>query len=400
MLFAFWVILSKILLAVATVSGPDAPYRVVTETVSPGTDSLFLQARAAVIPDSKRAEQVITLSYYGFGTHAYGDMYQISRSSPHSPWSAPTPIAGLKKELIEDTLFRVIGDVTPAWHQKTRTLLATGKSFFSLANVRTDMPNQKRIDLEHLQEVAYATMNPKTGHWSSIKVVKLPERLSNGDRFYCTNAGCTQRFDLDNGNVLLPVRYLKGKHYVTTVLLCRFDGDQLSYVRHGTSLSVPSGRGLYEPSLTRHKGWYYLTMRADDGAWVAKSRDGLTFEPAVEWKFDDDQLLGSYNTQQHWITHKSGLYLVYTRKAGYNDAVFRHRAPLFMAKVNTGNLRIVRASEQEIIPIPKNNGDLGNFGVTDVSPNETWITASVSPKDLNARQRETAVIVSRILWNR
>lgn len=66
-------------------------------------------------------------------------------------------------------------------------------------------------------------------------------------------------------------------------------------------------------------------MRSDKSAYVAKGNDGLHFSPMKEWTFDDDSILGSYNTQQHWVSHSdNALYLVYTRKGANNDEVFRH----------------------------------------------------------------------------
>ena len=45
------------------------------------------------------------------------------------------------------------------------------------------------------------------------------------------------------------------------------------------------------------------------------------------WTFDDGSELGNYNTQQHWVTHSDGLFLVYTRRGADNDDIARHRAP-------------------------------------------------------------------------
>ena len=54
------------------------------------------------------------------------------------------------------------------------------------------------------------------------------------------------------------------------------------------------------------------------------------------------------------------LYLVYTRRGADNDHVFRHRAPLFAAKVD--GMRLVKNSEIAIVP--EKGARLGNFGVT------------------------------------
>src|SRR5690606_16968702 len=139
-----------------------------------------------------------------------------------------------------------------------------------------------------------------------------------------------------------------------------FDGKVLRYREHGTELSIDDKtRGLGEPSLTRFDGTYYLTIRNDRRGYVTRSKDGLHFEPIQPWKFDDDKDLGSYNTQQHWVTHSAGLCLVYTRRGANNDHVFRHRAPLFMAQVDPERLRVMRKTER--ILVPERGARLGNF---------------------------------------
>lgn len=73
------------------------------------------------------------------------------------------------------------------------------------------------------------------------------------------------------------------------------------------------------------------TWSKNNAGYVAVSKDGLHYGKPIEWKFDNGESLGNYNTQQHWVSHSDGLYLVYTRKGANNDNVIRHRAPLFMA---------------------------------------------------------------------
>ena len=158
------------------------------------------------------------------------------------------------------------------------------------------------------------------------------------------------------------------------MLCCTFDGSELSYVEHGNELTVNVNRGLYEPSITKFRRRYDLTMRNDDHGYIATSSDGLRFDEPRRWKFDDGRELGNYNTQQHWVTHSEGLFLVYTRKGANNDHVFRHRAPLFIARIDTANVTVIRATEQVLVP--QRGARLGNFGVVDISPDETWVTVT------------------------
>jgi hypothetical protein len=155
-------------------------------------------------------------------------------------------------------------------------------------------------------------------------------------RFHNSGAGCVQRVDFPNGDIVLPL-YFKSqeqKTYRVTVLRCQFDGKQLSVKEQGSEHTVDIDRGLYEPSLTRFRDRYFLTMRNDRAGYVATSDDGLHFGEPQVWRWDDGTELGNYNTQQHWVTHSGGLPLVYTRKGAKNDHVFRHRAPLFIAQVD------------------------------------------------------------------
>lgn len=69
---------------------------------------------------------------------------------------------------------------------------------------------------------------------------------------------------------------------------------------------------------------------------------------ALAW--DDGTDLGSYNTQQHWVAHSEGLFLVYTRRGANNGHVMRHRAPLFIAQVDPVKLHVLRSTERELMP--------------------------------------------------
>jgi hypothetical protein len=233
--------------------------------------------------------------------------------------------------------------------------------------------------------------------------------MPGGEKFHDAGAGCVQRFDEPDGSILLPIYFRPpGKTSRVTVARCTFDGRDLRLQEHGNELSVDDKtRGLHEPSLARFDGEYFLTIRNDDRGFVARSKDGLDFEPIQPWRFDDDSDLGNYNTQQHWVAHGDGLFLVYTRRGANNDHVFRHRAPLFMAQVDPGRLRVLRETER--ILVPERGARLGNFGVTDVSAGETWVTVAewmqtwgpnyVMPVD-NPHGSDGSVWIARIQWDR
>ena len=324
------------------------------------------QVRTAFVPGVKPV-WITTMSETGKGSsHDFHDIYQsISRDGGRN-WSKPSAIAVLKRTKQLDGYEVAPGDLWPTFHAKSGMVLTTGKTF-NFAEGKHE--NRLR------ERVSYAVLNPKTGVWDSMRFLAMPGKDHSGATITGANAGCTQRVDLPNGDILLPVRYWRDpkKHnYTSIVALCAFDGKALIYKKHGTEHNIPQGRGLYEPSLTKFDGQYFLTIRANHSAFVTRGKDGIHFEPIREWKFDDDQVLGSYNTQQHWVTVGDGLFLVYTRKGANNDHIMRHRAPLFIGQVDPKTLRVMRATER--ILIPENHATLGNSGICRISDDESWVT--------------------------
>ncbi|MBS3762593.1 MAG: exo-alpha-sialidase, partial [Planctomycetes bacterium] len=116
------------------------------------------------------------------------------------------------------------------------------------------------------------------------------------------------------------------------------------------------------------------------------------------WLFDDGTELGNYNTQQHWVTHSNGLFLVYTRRGLGNDHVFRHRAPLMIAEVDPEELVVIRDTERELVP--NRGARLGNFAVTDVSPSETWVVVAewMQPVDCEKYGSDNTIWAARLIW--
>jgi hypothetical protein len=181
---------------------------------------------------------------------------------------------------------------------------------------------------------------------------------------------------------------------------CAFDGSRLRYLEHGTEMTVPEPRGFCEPSITRYRGRYYMTLRNDVRGYVASGEDGLHYDSPRPWCFNDGEELGNYNTQQHWVTHSDGLFLVYTRRGLNNDHVFRHRAPLMIAQVDPGNLVIMRETEQELVP--DRGAGLGNFSVCTVSAQETWVVVSewMQPDRCEQYGSDNTIWAARILWSK
>jgi hypothetical protein len=130
-------------------------------------------------------------------------------------------------------------------------------------------------------------------------------------------------------------------------------------------------------------------LRNDISGHVCVSEDGLHYDSPRPWLFDDGSNLGNYWTQQHWITSADALYLVYTRRGANNDHVFCHRAPLFIAQVDTAKLCIIRETEQVLVP--ERGARLGNFGIARISDTESWVTVSEWMQTTNPNPHDSTV---------
>lgn len=384
--------LSVALAALQSVVAAGADCRIEVSTLLTGHGKEFYtQSRPALVPGDKPRVVVTTQQTDPTGAHGYSDLFTIETSDNGRTWSAPKRVESLRRKRLPGDFDFVIGDVCPQWHAATQRLLATGKTFGFRGGKTED---------RGLERVSYAVYQPQKDDWSELRLLDLPATDHEGRPFLEPNSGCHQRVDLPNGEILLPIRYRKDpavRYYTTMVARCRFDGEKLTYVEHGSEFTIPRERGLYEPSLVAFGGRFFLTMRADHSAFVARSADGLHFDPFVEWTFDDGQVLGSYNTQQHWLVHGDTLYLVYTRRGANNDHVMRNRAPLFIAEVDPARMCVRRQTER--ILFREENADLGaGFGVLAVSPRETWVVTSEIPT--KGSRDYNRVLLARLTWER
>src|SRR5690554_2487072 len=358
--------------------------------------SCFVHPRAGIIPGGgvKRLPRVVlTMTTQDLsGSDVFKAAYGMSTNDLGQSWSGPFELTNLspRHEVIDGVERPVaLSDFWPVWHQHTEKVLGIGHTVVYTPDWKVVNPRPRHT--------GYSVYDASTDTWSLWQKLEMPD----SDKFYNCGAGSVQRYDLNNGTILLPVYYRpKGENSVssTTVLKCSFDGTRLNYLEHGDELRTNVPRGYGEPSLTFFRGRYFMTLRNDEKGYVTRSNDGLHYEEPLVWKFDDGEELGNYNTQQHWVTHSAALFLVYTRKGANNDHVFRHRAPLFIAKVDPERLCVIRNTEQ--ILVPERGARLGNFGVTDVSPNETWVTVSewMQPKGVERYGSDGSVFVARIQW--
>lgn len=389
------------LLAVTTLAAaePAPGFRLQLDTLHRGYDgkTCWVHPRAGAIPGARPGVVLTMQKLMLTGSDVFFALNEMRSDDLGQTWRGPTEHADtLGRRNEPDGVVVAVCDFWPKWHAQSGKLLGIG---------HTARYRDEKVLAVRARETAWSVYDPERRAWTLWATQAMPDAA----KFYNAGAGCVQRVDLADGDILLPI-YFKSqeqKTYRTSVIRCGFDGTKLVFRVSGNEMTVDIGRGLYEPSLTRFQGRFYLTLRNDEAGYVATSADGLNFDSPRKWLWDDGTDLGNYNTQQHWVTHSDGLFLVYTRKGADNDHVFRHRAPLFMAQVDPETLRVRRATERVLVP--ERGARLGNFGVTEVSENETWVTVAewmqkagpdVVIKPDNKYGADNSVYAARILWDR
>jgi len=379
-----WVVATMCVPAMA--GAPE--YTVTVETPLNAVEGKYwMQVRGGAIPqpgDTPSLAVVIMQLTDSVGTHMYHGLTSFRTFDLGKTWSAPVAHETLERIHHDNGLIEVPVDATLTYHPNSGKLLMTGATFWLDPKLKKDVPKGP-------SDTAYAVYDPEQDTWTRWAKLKMPE----GPKFRYARAGSTQPVVEPNGDILLPIYF--GEHnnsiHYFTVVRCRFEGDTLIYVEHGDELKVDFGRGFSEPSMVHYKGRYYMTLRNDKRGYVTVSDDGLHFPVPAAWEFTDGEPLGNYNTQQHWVAHSEGLFLAYNRRGLDNDDVFRHRAPLVMAVVDTETLKVDRKTEQVLLP-KVGKSTFGNFGVAHVSANETWVTAGRG----GANAGEPSVYVARIHW--
>jgi len=367
-------------------------FSVELETISRGFDgqTCWVHGRAGAIPGNPPVVVLTMQKLLLSGSDIFFGLHEMRTDDLGASWSGPTEHETLGRREEDGGVTACICDFTPKWHAATGKLLGTGHVARYIGERLMPDPRPR--------QTTYSVYDADARTWSPWATVAMPDDT----KFSNCGAGCTQRVDLANGEILLPMYFrVKGEKFAkVSVMRCGFDGGELRYLEHGSEHTVETARGLGEPSLARYDGRYFLTIRHDDRGYVTRGGDGLRFEEPRPWTFDDGSELGNYNTQQHWVTHSDGLCLVYTRRGANNDHVFRHRAPLFIAQVDPDRMCVIRETER--IVVPERGARLGNFGVCEVSANETWVTVCewMQPVGCEKYGSDNSVFVSRLRWDK
>ncbi len=278
-----------------------AEFTIQLDTISSGFDKKFCwgHPRAGAIPGATPVV-VLTLNKAAIkGSDIFAPINDMRSDDLGKTWSKPVEHAATLGHRDEAAGVVISAcDFWPKWHVHSGKLLGIGHS----VRYQNDkvMPAATRT-----RETVFSTYDPDKRTWTAWEPLKMPDEA----RFFNSGAGSVQRFDLPNGDILLPTYFsAKGEsRYRVAVMRGGFDGQKLAVKSIGNELAVEIERGLVEPSLTKFGSLYYLTMRNDQRAYLSTSPDGQHFSEPKAWTWDDGSDLGSYNTQAHWVTHDDAL---------------------------------------------------------------------------------------------
>lgn len=325
------------------------------------------------------------------GSDHFGQVHCSTSADSGQSWSEFEPVPPLGWLRDADGLNEGVCDVTPEYHSQTGSVLALGHNvFYRDRGFYRDQPARWPV---------YAVW--KDGRWGPRRRLQWDD--PRGSSIYSNN--CGQRHVLPDGDVIMSFTFgVKDKPRFVCGVRCRFDGSELRVLETGNALGNSVGRGLLEPSVTSFGGRFYMTIRAEDQrGYVAVSDNGIHYEPQQPWTWDDGEPLITSTTQQHWLTHSDGLFLVYTRRDAQNEKVIRWRAPLWVAQVDPRTLRLVRSTERLLLPLigdgvnsPELVPIMGNFGVCNASASESWVTdGSWCPKTNRGELQ-----LARVRWSK
>ncbi len=356
-----------------------------------GSGPTWFHPRACIVPNDSTKMIFMTLQTIA-GSDYFGPVHWMTSHDLGQTWSEPQPVPSLGRLPDPNGGEEGVCDVVPEWHAPTKTVLALGHNvFYNGPKFSAEQPSRWPI---------YSVW--RDGHWGER--CKLDWDDPRGAYIYSNN--CGQRVVLDDGDVLLAFTHVgdKSKPRSVSSVVCSFDGDKLAVKRVGQEIRHDKGRGLLEPSLTKFRDRYFLTLRAEDNyGYVCASDDGLNWTAKQPWVWDDGEPLEMSTTQQHWLPHSEALWLVYTRKDSSNVNVVRWRSPLWMAQVDTNSLRLRRDTEHIVLPLvgdgvkdPNRVAIMGNFHPLNVSESESWVTVGEwQPK--NGIKGD--LLLARIRWS-
>ncbi|MEE4286166.1 MAG: hypothetical protein V2I31_08465, partial [Mariniphaga sp.] len=179
--------------------------------------------RAGIVPGLGKDELpkvVMTMNSLDLaGSDVFRGMFGLETNNLSETWTEPVELETLKPrfEIIDGVERPVaVSDFWPGWHRASQKLLGTGHTVVYTPNWKVVQPRPRHT--------SYSVYNAETGNWGNWKKLQMPA----DDKFYNSGAGCAQRFDLEDGSILLPISFRPpGKNSHITVCRCSFNGEEL-----------------------------------------------------------------------------------------------------------------------------------------------------------------------------
>jgi len=195
-------------------------------------EKCWVHPRAGIVPGAGKAGMpriVMTLNTLELsGSDVFKGMFGMHSDDGGASWTDPKalpPLAPRTEQVEGDERPVAASDFWPAWHRNSKTLLGTGHTIVYTRNWKVAHPRPRHT--------AFSTYDPKGNQWSDWKKLDM----GDDEKFQNAGAGCVQRWDETDGNILLPIYFMPpGSNSQVTVTRCAFDGKKLSYLEQGNDL--------------------------------------------------------------------------------------------------------------------------------------------------------------------
>lgn len=227
------------------------------------------------------------------------------------------------------------------------------------------------LDKETPRQVVYFYLHPESGNTTQLRKLELPAPPE--DHTLAVNT----QFEFKENRCLLPYSIWQNstKRFSAAIAEIRREPDgTLTVTDASEPLTTEDARGFLEPSLACFDGKYYLTLRNDLSGYITSSGSWKEFPVPEKLKWCDGSWLGNCNTMTRLLALGGKLYLVYTRQGLNNDHVFRNRAPLLIAELDTSANAVKPETEQ--VAVPEHGARLGNFTAVASGENSAYISVA------------------------
>jgi len=361
-----------------------------TEVIFPGRkkNQCWFSPTFTVVPSAgPNTAPFVLLSALQLTANDLGPLHYSYSSDLGKTWAPPFETQNIFGIPLDDNIFE-IPYLYPFYHRASNTLAALGATMFHRDAGQPFEYNKYKMEWHvfgRKSSIGFALWdNAKKDffRWNKIDMGPIDSRIHL----------FSQRWhEEDDGAILFPYytdetestdTEFSGISKVGTIKMS-FDGTEFKLLSIGTEICIEKKYGLSEPDIVKYGRKYYMTIRSeifegenleghDNKMYHAQSDDGLNWYGLEDWKWDDGSPVQTENTQQCWLRHKDNLYLIYTRINDRSHGVFRNRAPLWIAQVDTSNLSLIKNTERVIF-----SGEGGvrccNFSVHNVTETEAWV---------------------------